>query len=530
MRLYRLYHYLPVQAVAFDPEGRRLAVAVGDPRHHQTPGAGQVLEARTGRELYRLHHDYSVKTVGFNADGSRVVFAGTRSARVFEVRRGDELFQVDHEQDLASVVFHPDDRRLLTLAEDPTGPARVFESRSAEVSRIDHGSWPRHVEVSTDGSTAFISERDEQDRECVMRAVDTLTAAQHYATTYTKDTWLVATSADGVWMVFACGGEAQVHDVRGRTAPLVIHHAGCRDDLVARITADGERIVTAAGHRGRRGLGRCQTTILRITDLRDGAPLSSVQLAGEALAISEDGTLAVVLVEDEDAQRSFTDHDHTDHGLLAVVGTTDGAERCRFRARKGRSNTPNTPVCFGPGGDWVAALCEQSLALLWTSDGRRLWSTDLDFDARHVIVSPTGSHIAVIDETNWQQHRLALVDARAGTRFAAYESGTGGCSAFSADGRRFAVLRDGAARVIDLDSGETLCIVGHERDAVNRVAFVGREGAHLLTGDHRSLRVSCLDTTALLAEAGARLTRKLTESERQRYLPGSPTEGGQSAL
>ncbi len=553
-RSYRLSPHLPVAALSFDPDGTRLAVALGDVRRRR-PGAGQVVDAPTGRELFRVHHDYPVTTAAFNADGSRVVFAGERSARVFAAAGGTEFFQVDHEHDLAGVAFHPDGRRLRTLTVDLAGTATAFESRTTDVARIDYDPLA-DTHLSGDATTAFVTAlagpytaRTEK-RVPVVAAVDTMTAARREVSTHPGNVRVLASSTDGAHLVLGTGGVARVHDVVRGGEPREIAHPGCPEVLFAAVTADGRRVVTVAGFaNGYRDTGpsgdeQAVTTaaglpfptpsgrparlppgtprarLLRVSDIRNAGVLSTVDVVGAVVAVSPDGALAAMRVHDEDSHLSHGDTGGTGHGLVAIVATGDGTERATLRALTG----PST-VAFGPRGDWFAALRERTLVVHATSDGRHLWSVDLDLHPHTVSTGPAGSRIAVYGYSDSAGSVLAVLDAEDGTRLGTYATNHwGDAPAFSTDDRRIAVLRDRSACVVDIDRGTELCVVEHDSDPIFRAAFVGTGGTHLLTVDRRSMRVSVVDTEHLLPEAATRLARPLTEAERRRYLTAPPQE------
>ena len=79
--LSRLDHGYAVRAVAFSPDGTRVATGSDD-------GSARVFDAATGAELCRLDHDGGVHAVAFSPDGTRVATgSGDRSARVWVVDR-----------------------------------------------------------------------------------------------------------------------------------------------------------------------------------------------------------------------------------------------------------------------------------------------------------------------------------------------------------------------------------------------------------------------------------------------------------
>lgn len=517
--LYRHYQYLPIQDMAFDPSGELLAVAVGDSRHRQTPGAGQLIEARSGRERHRLHHDFAVKSAAFSPDGSRVTFAGAYTARVFAVHRGDELYAVDHEKELWDIAFHRDGRRLLTLTEAKSAadPPQLFESRGDEVARVDHPRFNEGALLSGDGSTLYLSTEhgpwtvDHSAREYLDRAVDVLTQDELHVRRRRGGLQRLQFDVAGDRMLVTVGDRSEAHHLRGEGPSRRFDHP--KDSTTTRpawLTADGRRLVTTEPH----GAG----ARLRVIDLGRNETVGAVELPGAVLAVSDDGWLAAVVEHDEDGHLTYADMDaeRTGHCRVAVLRTADGSRLTAFRARRGEQ-----AVAFGPAGEWVAALGEGTLTVRDTADGTARWTAQTGGpDVDIVVVSQAGTHLAATGRPSrypFIPYPLLLLDAGAGGVLARYEASATAC-AFSADGRRFAFCRDGAAQVVDLGTLQPLCTVEHERDPVRDVRFLGGTSARLVTQDERSIRVSEVDAADLLTAARARTTRELTESERRRHL------------
>jgi WD domain, G-beta repeat len=86
-----------------------------------------VFDAATGAELARLDHDCPVWAVAFSPDGTRVATGcNDSSARVFDAATGAELARLDHGDPVLAVAFSPDGTRVATGSDDRS--ARVFEA------------------------------------------------------------------------------------------------------------------------------------------------------------------------------------------------------------------------------------------------------------------------------------------------------------------------------------------------------------------------------------------------------------------
>jgi hypothetical protein len=100
-------------------------------------GGARVFDAATGAEICRLDHDDSVTAVAFSPDGTRVATGsgamlgrrGGGSARVFDAATGTEICRLDHDDSVTAVAFSPDGTRVATGSSD----------RSARVWCADHG-------------------------------------------------------------------------------------------------------------------------------------------------------------------------------------------------------------------------------------------------------------------------------------------------------------------------------------------------------------------------------------------------------
>jgi WD40 repeat protein len=143
-------HAGPATAVAFSADGSRIATGARD-------RAVKVWHAATGQELLTLGgHPDSVTALGFSPDGRRLVSGGQeRTLRLWNVAVGEaglgqELLVLPVRSTLTSAAFSPDGWRLLAtdgrlFAPDGDGRARLWDATEPDV---------REVEAHARGQTA----------------------------------------------------------------------------------------------------------------------------------------------------------------------------------------------------------------------------------------------------------------------------------------------------------------------------------------------------------------------------------------
>jgi WD40 repeat protein len=506
--LIRIDHEHPVNAVAFSPDGSRIATGCG---HDPGQGSASVFDAATGAPLAQLDHERSIIAVAFSPDGSRVAtvcshkaswemdqygdFAkrhGDRSVRVFNSATGEQVAQPGRENLVTAVVFSPDGSRIATISVD--SGVRVFnefgerpptggDARSVQVFNVATGEelagslddTVSAVAFSPNSSRIAVASGDRSVRVFDLATGEELPRLDHdqavSAAVFSPDGSRIATiGIDRVRVFDLATGEQRAqleHD------DLDHHDAVCS----AVFSPDGAQIATTCRHREEqvvdKGVG-CAARTARVFDGASGKELVRLNhnRGVNALVYSPDGAEIATTCGNAGAGGSARWFDAASGAELARLDHDNGMRGVEFSPDGTRIATVDGSNRYsGPGS---AQLCT-------VSTGVELARLDHDREVNELVFSPDGSWIATASGDGSVRVFDAVVDHRSDRL---NDDGFVKMVAFSPDGSRIAsASRDGSVRVFDAVT-EAQVVRLDSNNELNAMAF-SPDGSRIATASGR---------------------------------------------
>lgn len=452
-------HRGPVHAVAYSPDGARIATSSRDTTVRMWSSAtGEALHTLTG------HHG-PVRAVAFSPDGRRLATGGRdATVRIWDAATGQAVRTVrGHDGPVLAVTFSPDGSLLATGSSDMT--VRIWDPATGEMlhTATGHAGLVSAVAFSPDGSLLASGGADATARiwgvvplgphhrpgdgpAIGVRAPRVLTGHRGAvrALAFTPDgSRLLTCSNDSTLRIWGTGGvEEGVHDLSGVVRAAAFSPDGSRlatgsHVAVVRIwdTVTGHAVHTLTGHRG---------AVLTVAFGPDGARL--VTGGNDRIALAWDPTSSGTPV----ALTGRTDQLH------AVASSPDGS------CAAGSSRDTGVPIWDPVTGEITRTLRGHQgavLAVAFSPDGTRLATSSSDKTLRLWDMA-TGETVRTLRGRTDQLHAMA----------------------FSPDGLLLATgSSDTTVRLWDPSTGAMVRTLNSHRGPVRAVAF-SPDGSCLATG------------------------------------------------
>jgi serine/threonine-protein kinase len=268
-----------VNAVAFSPDGTRLALARNGRRASITDLAG--------REQLRIRHDLMsgfILCVAFDREGVRLATGSDdKTARIWDTATGSQLRKLAHDGTVFGVAFSPDGHLLATASDDKT--ARIWDTATgSQLRKLAHDGTVFGVAFSPDGHLLATASDDK-----TARIWDTATGSQLRKLAHDGTVFGVAFSPDGHLLATASDDKtAGIWDTATGSRLRKLAHGG-RVRGVA-FSPDGHLLATAGAD-----------NTARIWDTATGSRLRKLAHGGRVrgVAFSPDGHLLATASDDK---------------------------------------------------------------------------------------------------------------------------------------------------------------------------------------------------------------------------------------
>jgi WD40 repeat protein/energy-coupling factor transporter ATP-binding protein EcfA2 len=536
---------IPVQAqaVAFSPEGTRLATA---------GSTVAVWNARTGRHLLSLGRG-PFNDVAFSADGSRLAGGGADGvATVWDARSGrrlESLTSPARGTGIYALAFDPAGTTI--AADDGVGDLWLWSVAGRRVVRtISTGHPLCGVSWSPDGKDVATGDCGTHYAGSFARVWDAGTGKLVFASKMQNGAIrMIAFSPNGDYLGTPNRvGYAQILDAAtGRVVAAFDNHTG--EVLALAFSPDGKRVVTSSTD-GTARVWETQTGRQLLVLRGHRAAVSAVAFGAGGTRVataSQDGTVRIWDVTTGGSRDWLTlaadpggvdtvDYSPDSKQLLTTGSIDQRAKLWNARTGKllhsysnyadvgaifiGGSGFPPQAGATSPDGKLGVELAKSDSSMkLRTSNGDVI--ATVGRHAQSAAFNSTGTELAVGSANGTVQvWDVAARPVKVVRTFVAHKSFVDSV-AFSHDGRLLATAgEDTTATVWDLRTGKQLLTLTGPTRYLTSVVF-SPDGRRLAAGGADGIvRVYVLPVNELTAVARTRLTRGWTKDECAQYLPG----------
>jgi WD40 repeat protein len=251
-------------AIVYSADGKWMATASGDPGQYGLARLWSIREgvARPVRDL--AENQDAVFAVAFSPDGRRLATAGAdRTIRVYETETGKLLLQIeDHADWIFDIAFSPDGNRLASASRDKTSKVFDVAKKESLVTFTGHGQPVYTVAFNPDGKTAASGGEDNEIR---LWTTDGEAKQVRQISGFGGTVFKLRYSPDGN-VLAACSGDKTVRLISARNGSQMRTLAGHADWIYALAFSPDSKMLASGSWDGE----------VRLWNLADGKPIRTL--------------------------------------------------------------------------------------------------------------------------------------------------------------------------------------------------------------------------------------------------------------
>ncbi|MBX7071937.1 MAG: hypothetical protein K1X71_02210 [Pirellulales bacterium] len=251
-----------VYGLAYSSDGALLAVAAGTPGSLGEVRLFSTADGSLVRHLVSLSD--SALDVAFSPDGAKLAAcAADRSIRVFDVATGaQEVLIEDHADWVMAIAWSPDGSKLASASRDKT--AKVFDAKTGDaiITYPGHAEIVYSVDFNADGTQVLTSGRDKKIHVWSVAEAKLVGDIGGYG----QD--VLAVDCQG-GQIFSCSADHTVRQHALDSRAETRNYAGHADWVYALAYHDGLKRLATGGYDGE----------VRVWNVADGAPIATFKAA-----------------------------------------------------------------------------------------------------------------------------------------------------------------------------------------------------------------------------------------------------------
>lgn len=525
--------YPRVEAVAFNPEGTKIAMAQG---YNIVILDIETLDIETGLELYITGHTGPIHSIAYSPDGKYIVSdALDDDIHVWDAVTGRLIKRIEgYNEDYCYVSYSPDGKHIIVASSE--GNIYILDAQTGEeVNKLTgHTDVVNHASFSPDGTYIVSASWDktiriwEAQTGKEFKKIEGHTSAVRYAVYSPDGKCIVSASDDKTVRIWQVNPKIGYHSVE---EGKMIGTGKC-----TLFSKDGKRIISIS-------YSDYYDNIIQIWDAKTGIELkrlighertiNSFALGPNGLHIasaSSDKTICIWNIDTGELLMRIKGHEgdiyavaFSPNGTILASAANDETIRIwdsctgneTIRIETNEEYIPS--LTFSPDGKHIAAASFMFIQIWDVETGKERNRIDVDSIVNHIAYSPDGQYLAAASHNEI----IRLWNATTGELVAEMKGHEKGINyiAFSPDGKYLvSASEDTTAKIWNVETGVEIITLDQDSGRVFCASF-SPDGERVITAPDEEIRIWDFPSLqAIINQTRARYKDyPLTPEERKKY-------------